>query len=128
MLASSRQRAASDPKSFGKMCGKMSSRGSALKAAFLEAGFFFALLIFHSCHVGQLAPACGFRSEILREDVGKNVEPRLGLESGFPGSGFFLCLTHLSLLPCWPARASVRLQIRNPSGRCGEKCRAAARP
>src|SRR5262245_66684064 len=51
--------------SCGKMCGKMSSRCSgclAVFAAVFVAAFFLLLgflLILHSCHVGQLAPACG---------------------------------------------------------------------
>src|SRR6478672_350374 len=43
-------------KSCGKMCGKMSRRCSALDDVFF---FAFALLIFHSRHVGELAPARG---------------------------------------------------------------------
>src|SRR6185369_14272795 len=45
-------------KSCGKMCGKMSRRCSARDAVFLF-DFVFALLIFHSRHVGELAPARG---------------------------------------------------------------------
>src|ERR1700675_4027926 len=44
----------------GKMCGKMSSRCSGCLAVFLLLAF---LLILDSCHVGQLAPACGFGAD-----------------------------------------------------------------